>query len=250
MKKRVAGPIPLYYQIGNILRDKIHKGEYKLGERFPSEKELCVEFGVSRITIRQTLASMADQGLLNRQRGRGTFVQEKPRSRKVYQFGGFLEDLAGQVMRLKAHLIRFEPIDPGSDIRQILRLGPQDEVFIVERVRLSSQEPILHAIHYIPGLIARQFDPADLYKQNIMEIIEKKCGISISHAEQTMVATLADATMSEILQVRIGAPLLKIRRTFFAIDHQPVENVLVHYRGDMYEFVVRLNRRDEDNKEK
>jgi len=248
MKNQASGPIPLYYQIGNIIRDKISNGEYKLGGRIPSEKDLCFEYGVSRVTIRQALVSMIDQGLLNRQRGRGTFVQGKPRSRKVYQLGGFLQDISSQVMQFKVRLIRFEPTDPGPDIRQILRLGPQDEIFLVERVRLSNIEPMLHAIHYIPGSTARKFNQADLHEKNIMEIIEKKCGIEIDRAEQTMMSTLADPLMSKVLQVRIGAPLVRIQRTFFTSDRQPVEYVLVHYRGDRYEFVVQLKLSDDTMK--
>ena len=75
-------PIPLYFQLQEILRDKIQNGVWKPGEHLPSEEELCAEYNVSRVTVRNSLSRLSAEGLIERAAGKGTIVA-KPKVREM-----------------------------------------------------------------------------------------------------------------------------------------------------------------------
>src|SRR5262245_7653933 len=93
----VSKRIPLYYQLENLLREKIHSGEFRVGERLPTENDLIKHYGVSRITVRQALAALTQAGVIERRQGRGTFVVERRIKRRTVddqmEFHGSLDEM-------------------------------------------------------------------------------------------------------------------------------------------------------------
>ena len=88
----VSSRIPLYYQLENVLREKITSGTFTGGERLPTEIELIEQYGVSRITVRQALSALAEEGLIDRKQGRGTFVIEASDQSDVERFVTLVAD--------------------------------------------------------------------------------------------------------------------------------------------------------------
>jgi len=236
-----TSPIPLYYQVANVLRHRILDGVYHAGERIGSEMEMCQEFGVSRITVRQALAELERETLVVRRRGLGTFVSERLPKMTSISFTGFLEDLFAQVLLTESREVEVEQVEAGEEAARALQLEPGDPVMRIERVRFMGGEPLAHTINYLPISVGANVTADALRETPLMHLLERRLGVRLDEAIQTIHAVLATPELAEKLAVQEGAPLLLVQRTAYAAG-RPVEYVLTHYRADRYQYTVRLGR--------
>lgn len=235
--------IPLYYQLETILRQRIFSGDFELKAPLPSEEALGQEYNVSRITVRQALASLEREGLIVRRRGKGTFVSEKAVSVECPKLTGFMEDLISMGIRTTAKLLDVSVIQPPPHVRERLRLGHGARVVRFEKVRLVEGSTFSHVFNYLPKDIGEKIEEKKLSGKPLLMILEDDLGIKAAEAVQTVEATVADSKVAPLLEVRVGDPLLKVERTVFDRNQRPVEYVSVLYRSDKYFFTVRLKRR-------
>ena len=234
--------IPLYYQIESILRRKIISGELPPGSPLPSEEVLGQEFNVSRITVRRALSILEDDGLILRQRGRGTFVTDKPLSLGSPRFSGSMEELIAMGVKTEARILDESLVQPPETVRQRLNLGPKEKAFRFRKIRMVEGEPFSYVINYLPQAIGDRIAGADLSLKPLLMILEENLGLSVEEAEQSIEAVVAEPEWAELLEVRVGDPLLKAERTVFDPDDNPLEYVWVLYRADKYFFNVKLKR--------
>lgn len=237
--------IPLYYQLETILRKKITSGDYSPEISLPSEDALAKKYKVSRITVRQALSSLEKDGLVIRQRGRGTFVSGKADLLELPRFTGSIEDLVLMGKRTETRVIESAWIDPPDNIR--VRLKVKDEkVLRLEKVRNIEGVPFSHVFNYLPPKIGKKV-PMDLVKSKpMLMILEDDLGVRATEADQTVEATIADAEVASLLEIRAGDPLLKAERTVYDVKGNPVEYVSVMYRADKYAFTMKLKRKKTD----
>jgi len=238
-----AGGIPLYYQLETILRRKIDSGELTRGAVIPSEETLAQEYQVSRVTIRQALSLLVQDGLLIRHRGKGTFVSKTCRVLPASKLSGSLEDLISMGVLTQAKPINVSMRAPGEDARQALELGPEEQVLHIERLRLTDDTPLSYVNNYFPAAIGEKLMKLDLDAKPLLVILEDDLGIEVGEALQTVEATVAEVDVAKLLETRVGDPLLKVKRTVYDVQHRPVEYVSVLYRADKYSFSVRLKRK-------
>ncbi len=241
MKREKA--IPLYYQIETILRRQILSGELPPGSPLPSEGSLGQEFNVSRITVRRALSILEDDGLILRQRGRGTFVTDKPRGIDTSRFSGSMEDLISLGIHTEAKILEFQMVDAPEVVRQKLNLEEGAKVLRIEKVRLVEGKPFSYVINYLPEKIGEQISAADLSLKPLLMVLEDDLGLKADGAIQVIEATVAEPEWAHMLDVRVGDPLLKAERTVFDAQDLPLEYVWVLYRADKYNFTVRLKRK-------
>jgi GntR family transcriptional regulator len=240
MQRRNA--IPLYYQLETILRRKIVNGELLPGAALPSEDALASEYGISRITVRQALSLLEQDDLIVRQRGRGTFVSENPPLIDSPKFSGSVEDMLGMGIKTKVKVLSMGRIDPPEGVRRLLGLDEGKEVVRIEKVRLVDKSPFSYLINYLPLEYGGKIESADLTTKPLLMILEEELGLKADEAVQSIEATTADAEVARLLEVWIGAPLLKVERTVFDTAGGPIEHVSVLYRADKYKFTVKLRR--------
>lgn len=234
--------IPLYYQLETILRKKITSGDYSPEISLPSEGALAEEYEVSRITVRQALSSLERDGLVIRQRGKGTFVSEKADTLELPRFAGSIEDLILMGKRTKTQVIESSWIDPPDIIRQRLQLK-DGKVLRIEKIRYIEGDPFSHVFNYLPPELGNNL-PMDFVKSKpMLMILEDELGVRATAAEQTVEATIADAEDASLLDIRVGDPLLKAECTVYDVKGQPVEYVSVVYRADKYTFTMKLKRK-------
>lgn len=234
--------IPLYYQLETILRRKILSGDYKPDSPLPSEDMLAEQYQVSRITVRQALSSLEQDGLVLRQRGKGTFVSEKVGDFGLPLFTGSIEDLVLMGIRTSTEVLATDWIDPPDNIREKLQLK-SDQVLRIEKIRSIEGGPFSHVFNYLPPDIGEKV-PAELVTQKpMLMILEDELGIRATEADQLVEATIADAEIAPMLDIRVGDPLLKAERIVYDNKSRPVEYVSVLYRADKYAFSVKLKRR-------
>jgi GntR family transcriptional regulator len=240
--------VPLYYQLENVLREKIKSGEYAPGDHFSTEDELVQSYKVSRITVRQALGCLEKDGLITRKRGRGSFVTEKQNQLEPMKLTGMIEDVIAMGVKTKTRIINFGFVHPPKKVIESLKLNEDEKVLRIERIRLIKGAPVSYTISYIPPDLAKKIGIKDLTIQPILNLLEKKCKVRISRGFQIIEATVADSRIASFLDVMTGAPLLKIERTVFDIKNRPVESISILYRSDRYHYSVELIRKRSESK--
>lgn len=234
--------IPLYYQIESILKEKINSGEYQPGDLLPTEEQLCKSFCVSRITVRKALSSLEKDGLVHRKRGYGSIVRAEGLSLQPMKLTGSIEDLLAMGIKTKTQILHFGFTSPSLPVTERLQLEKDQKVLRIERIRLVKEGPLSYIINFVPASLGKKIKPQDLVRQPLMNILEEKCNLKIKRAFQIIEATVADPQVAQYLEVRTGAPLLKVERIVYDINDKPVEFLSVLYRSDRYHYSVELIR--------
>ncbi len=233
---------PLYHQIYLILKAQITDGIYGPDARLPSEQDLTERFGVSRITAKRAMDELAAEGLVVRERARGTRVIYQPPTAPISSsVEGLLENLIAMGLETKARLLEFEYLPASDAIAQALQLEAGEEVQRAVRVRYIDDAPFSHLTTYVPAGIGRQFNAEELSSLSLLSLLER-CGVKVESAEQTISATLADAVIAQHLQVDVGSALMKITRVVRDQTGAPVEFITALYRPDRYQYRMALHR--------
>jgi GntR family transcriptional regulator len=235
---------PLYKQLIAYFKEKIESGEWAVGEQIPSERELCKQFDVSRITVRQAIAEAEKEGLLQAVQGKGTFVAKPKIHQELQQITSFKETMAmwGMVPRTKVFRIESEPAD--LTIASVLGMTEGEPVVHLELVGYGDQLPMVYYhstfSHRIGILLAEEakkleeagegFSTYDLYEKAGLE----KPGM----VKQTYEVGTASALIGERLQIPEGQPLFRVTSIFSSIAEQPLEFRTAYYRGDKYKFYI------------
>ena len=244
--------LPLYYQVESVLREKITSGAYPMGEQLPTENELIEQFNVSRITVRQALSTLADEGLIERRQGSGTFVtQRKGRKRRlegVVHVTGSLDELIEMGSDTPIKLLEKTRIETDKYQAALLQLKPGTPIFMLKRLRLFEGAPLSLIINYLPVEIGEKLTESELNSGAILQSIENKLGYQLHEARQQIRAELADPYVAELLNVRVGSALLSIERTVYTDAGKPIEFVHTLYCSDKYGFSVYFKRDSKSDK--
>lgn len=241
-------PTPLYHQIYTILRDEIVNGVHANGAILPSEFELTRQYGVSRVTAKRALNELAAEGLVSRERGRGTVVRfEAPSPPVRASVEGLLENLLQMGLKTEVRLLDFDYVAASDEVARALGCEPGTTVQRAVRVRRMEGEPFSHLTTHVPEAIGRSYSRDDLANRPLLSLLER-CGVIVSSAHQTLTAALADARIAPLLEVQVGAPLLRITRTVHDQDQRAVEYITGLYRPDRYQYQMTLNRIDGEDR--
>ncbi len=179
--------LPVYYQIKQSIKNWIINKEFGPGEKILSENELAEKFNVSRLTVRQAISQLTQEGFLISKRGEGTFVTRDENLIRGYQleFSGFMDDLFYQVSKFKTKSVRMTQIMVPKLIKEKLELGEESEhVIQIKRVRLLEDKPCAYTINYLPVEIGIRIAEKDLYKKPLLQIIERDLCIEFAEAFQ------------------------------------------------------------------
>lgn len=233
-------PIPIYIQIEEQLKARILAGEFGVGTAIPSERELTESFGVSRMTLRQAVTNLVNDGLLYREKGRGTFVASPKVEQPLNGLTSFTEDMKARGMVPSNKLIHFKRVMPEADIAGELGLGSGDEVFSVKRIRYADDKPMAIERTFLPVKLFRHLTEEAL-KGSLYSIIEEQ-QLRISHASQRMEAALVKKEDAELLKIGMPSPVLCIERLSYLEDGIPFELVRSIYRADRYKFITDIKR--------
>lgn len=235
--------LPLYYQIKQTIKGWIVNKEFKPGDKIPSENELAKRFKVNRLTVRQALSQLIQEGFLISKRGQGTFVvdNESLYENLDLEFTGFIDDLFYQTTKTKTMSVEISKVKVNAWVKEKLRLDDTEESVIqIKRVRYKNDNSFAYTINYLPLEIGNKITEKELKKKPLLQIIEQDLNIQFSEAFQTIEASFADKEVSERLRIVQGSPILYVERVMYTGNHKPVEFVQTSYRGDLYKYIVRL----------
>ena len=236
----VRGPgTTVHGQIEDWLAGQIATKALMPGDRLPTEHDLAAWFGVSRMTLRHALAELARRGLVARTMGRhgGTFVAAPKLEQDLTTLAGFSEQLRRHGMVAGALVLSARSRPAGPAAAAALRLGEDDPVHEVRRIRLGDGRPIalersLFPAARFPGMLDFRLD-GSLY-----ELLEVKYGLRPHRARESLEPVTAGVREAEALDVAEGAPLMQVERTAYARSGEPLEFARDLFRGDRTRVVV------------
>jgi GntR family transcriptional regulator len=235
--------LPLYAQVEAVLASSIADGTLTLGSRLPSEDSLIERFAVSRTTIRKTIQNLADSGLIEIRRGKGTFVTQPKITQELTELSGFVEDMRALGRHPTARVVSKQIVEAGETVARQLALTVGTLVVRIERVRLADDVPMSFDETYLPREIGEKVMENDLENEPIFSLLEQKYNLQLVEAEYRLEAVSAEAAVARALGISAGSPIFLIERTSYCAGHQPIDYEKLYYRGDQIRFVTRLARR-------
>lgn len=225
-----ASRVPLYLQLADIFRHRIDRGQWKPGDMLPSIEMLMTEFGVARVTVRQAIRLLRDEGLVSPQRGRGTVVNEHARSHHQLRVHTTLSGLVDMYRGDKPVLTNLEESDASP------QLNDNDGVaapsyFHMRRVHARDDVKYCVISIYIEDGTFRKAKKA-FRTEAVLPVLFSLPGLEIGRARQTMHISKADPEVAGLLGVAVGTPMAEVRRVLCAPDGTVLYVADVLYRGD------------------
>ena len=236
-----SNPLPLYYQLKEVLKQQIHSGHLAPHTAIPSEPELVSSYQVSRATVRQALSELVHEGLLYRQHGKGTFVCEPRIQQTVSELTSFTEEIQRRGQRPGGLLLMSELIRGSEVIRDQLHLLDTEQVLRLERLRTADDIPIAYEVDYLP------YPRAERVYQRVKELANGSLfslmyaeGLTPYIAEQHFRADGATLREAELLRIAPDEAGLRLTGTTFDLTGTPLEYTEAFYPSSRYDLQVTL----------
>lgn len=226
---------PVYIQIHNQIKKDIEAGKWKIGEKIPSERELAENFSVSRMTLRQAIQTLVDEGILEKNWLRN-FCSKKKSSRKMSGITSFTEITEAQGKVPTSKTVSYLITIPSLSESEKLNLDDNQKVLRMERIRFADDVPICFEVATVPLELVKDYDKTQI-TSSLYRTLEEN-GLIIGHAQQTVSAMLASERIADFLQLKKDDAILRLRQVSFLQDGSPFEYVRTQYAGDRYEFYL------------
>ena len=228
-----ASPVPLYYQVAQLLEHAIETGVLPAGSRLENEVALAERLGLSRPTVRRAIAYLVDQGLVVRKRGIGTQVVHA-KVRRPLELTSLYDDLRTDGRDPNTRVLALETVSAPDVVAHALGVEEGAPVIFMARLRSAGEEPLAVMHNYIPvDLVA--FTAQDLERAGLYELM-RAAGVRPHMATQTVGARAASAAEARALSERRGSPLLTMQRTTYDDAGRGVEYGDHVYRATAYAF--------------
>lgn len=231
--------LPLYYQLADIIREKIETGQWKEHTRLPPERELCQIYGVSRATVRQAMQDLELNGYIYREHGRGTFVKPSKIRQDLLGFYSFTEEMKRLGKTPSSRVVDFTVEECTEKVAGKMKMNAGERVYRFTRLRLADEEPMMLETTYIPfekfpGITGDKLEQIPLY-----DVLANEHGVVLTMAEERFVPVLTRENEAELLEYLPHTPSMMIERLTYSGD------LIVEYtrgiaRGDRFEYRVVL----------
>jgi GntR family transcriptional regulator len=244
LSKRALSPIPLYFKVMMDIRDKILSGTWSHGFRIPGELELARRHGVSVITMRQSLGHLTQEGLLMRERAKGTFVSWNGPLKQSVQLEIETEELAPvDPEGTSFNVLDVKNIAATDELRHDFGLRPDEKVMQIERIRMIHGQPLAYVISYAPSRFVNQISVKRLKTLPLSTAVESSLNIKLSNVRHVVGAKLSDDEISAHLKIPPGSPVLFVEREHF---HKKalIMRTEGFYRSDLFRYELKLKRKN------
>lgn len=221
-----------YLEIATHLRERVATSEP--GDLLPSDAELCEEFSVSRMTARQAVQLLVNEHLVERRRGRGTFVAPRRVPRSLGSLLSFTESMRQKGLTASSYPIESRATTADKAEARTLGMGVGDPVFVIERVRLADGVPMAIERVALPPAVADAID-TDLVSGSLHKAFEA-AGLVPSRAHADVSARLSTEWEQEHLEIGPLTVVLVEERTIFDQQNRPLEHTVTVHVADRYSF--------------
>jgi GntR family transcriptional regulator len=230
----------LYHQLYEIVRGDILGKKWQPGDMLPPESELIETYQVSRTTVRQVLDMLVNEGLIYRQRGRGTFVAHPTVEQAMVRIVSFDEDMRQRGLDPSTVVLFSRLVPASAEIAALMQIEAGEELARLERLRLADGEPMCVEEFSLLHRSCRGVLEGDYATTSLREALERNHGIRLSRARQVIRAESASERLAEALAVPVGSALLNVERTLYSQQDLPVGVQRLYYRGDRYSLYTEL----------
>ncbi len=225
-----------------LLKERITSGAVAPGDKLPSEPALAQHHGLSRVTVRRALDGLAQEGLITRAAGTGTFVAPAAeRAPMVADLSNMLAHLVQMGRDTRVRLLAFSYGVPPAPVARALHLLPGERTQHSLRVRYLDDVPFSYLSTHVPERIGVTYSEADLATRPLLELLEQS-GVVAHKADQTISATLAGPEAAEALGVEVGSALLSLTRVVLDRAGNGIEHLSALYRPDKHAFHMEMIR--------
>ena len=230
----------MFEQVKAILGAAIAAGELVPHQRIPSERELSVALGASRMTIRQALVELMAEGSLYTRTGKGTYVAERKIEQPLQRLTSFTADISAQGSRPGSRVLAQELMPAPFELAEALGVRPGAELVRIRRLRLADDKPLAIETSHLPHALCPGITEIDFSTASLYETLGTRYGIELRSAKQTIEASEPIAEERDLLELPRHVPVLRLHRVTFGADGRAVEFVRAVYRGDRYQLHVQL----------
>ncbi|MCW2942054.1 MAG: transcriptional regulator, GntR family [Actinomycetia bacterium] len=229
-------PIPKYSQLRELLLGLMEDAQLPVDSPIPSERELCQQYVLSRMTVRQAVDQLVSEGRLYRVPGKGTFVA-RPKIDMPLRLVSFTEDMRARGMEPGARELDRRSVVAGSHLARAFQLDPGAELYVVERLRTADGHPMAIERSHIPAVLAPGL--LDLQLNSLYDVLANTYGIVFDAGEQTIEAAIADPSDAKVLEVARGSAVLRMEQRSYAggVCAELVESL---YRADRFKLHTAL----------
>ena len=229
-----TSPIPFHFQLSELLEQEISENRWQRGLRLPSEVELCTHFGVSRSTVRQALGRLEQEGLIGREKGRGSYVADSQRRSWLLQSAeGLFQDETERLGRsVTSRILRLErgPL-PGWAL-DALMLPKGAEGVTLERVRAIDGNVALYVVNHLPSWLADAVLSLKDPNESLYRLLKESMRVEVAGADRTLEAIRAGGRLGKLLELSPGAPVVAIHSVAWDRQHRPFDCYLAWLRTD------------------
>ena len=226
---------PMYIKIHNQIKRDIENKKYKVGERIPAERQLASKFNVSRMTLRQAIKTLEDEGILERRLGSGTYVSSQKVQEKMSGIMSFTDITRSNGQVPSSKLLSYSITKPSLSEKEKFKIQDTDNVLRMERVRFADNVLICYEVATIPYELVSRFSKDEI-SSSLYQTLEEKGGYKIGSVVENIGAAVANENEARLLSVKKGEPLVTRRQVTELSNHYPFEYVRASYVAERFEF--------------
>lgn len=231
--------LPAYIKIHDAIKKDIDNGVWPIGDRLPSERDLSEHFKVSRMTLRQAVTLLVEEGILERRIGSGTYVASHRVQEKMRGTTSFTEIVHSQGKTPSSKLLSYQKqLASDTEIKE-LNLQKTDYVIRMERVRYADNLPLVYEVASIPEKYITNVKREDITEHFFKTMVAN--GYEIGKSRQTIYAKTASERVANYLAVSRGHAILALTQVSYFTNGNPFEYVRSQYVGDRFEFYLENN---------
>ncbi len=231
--------IPLYCQLAEMIEEQIDKGILKKGQMIPSERELCKQYSMSRITVRAAIDELVRQGKLEKVQGKGTFILGKSIIQNLGNVYSFSKEMEKQGKISSTMVVKREIMEATPYLAFHLGIEEKAKVIYLERLRCAEDIAIMVEKTYFPYEGYEFLMNIDFTKKGLYRTLEQDYGIKIDRAIETFKACELNALEANLLKCPKKYYGLLVKRTSYAKEKVVCYSAIVS-KGDTFEFTVQL----------
>lgn len=233
-------PIPLYYQLKQILLEEINSERYKENSPIPTELKLSEIFNISRPTVSKAIKELVNEGHLKRIKGSGTFVtRPKINQEFIHIIENYNDEMLRKKIVPKTKVLKFEIVKANADIASFLNLNENDKVFKLVRLRLANDEPILIVTTYIPHYICPEIKDVDFNICSLYKTLDEN-NLHVKKVQRILEVRQPTKEDIKILEMQKDTPLFYFITKAYLANGVPIEYSKCKYRGDRNKFIVEI----------
>ncbi len=236
-----SSKIPIYFQLKEIIKKDIINQRYTLNQLLPSERELCAQYSISRMTVRQAIGELENEGYVYKVQGKGTFASSGKIVQNLATLTSFSEDMYSMGRQPASKVLQVNKIPAYGELAKKLNLNIGEPVILYERLRYADSQTVCIEKTYLRGDIISAEELMDAKVTSLYKFLREEKRVHLKGAYESIETLLISGTNAQILEVPENTLGLLLERLTYNLNGEPIEFVRSIYRGDTYKFVIELN---------